>query len=196
MRSHSTVHQLPTSGEDAETVVRAIFALTAGVGGMLTGIAVAGDQLPLIALPTTVLIGCLCFDRLSVAAYVAAGVWLALAPAASGEALLAPLSMILLCLAIAVGPDRLVGWLARDATPVGRALEDAGWIEDGEHPMRMDGAAARTTTDLSAQVPDPLVRGARQSTSAGASASLIGAGCGCGGGRSGCGCAAQDCVHG
>jgi len=156
MRSHSKVHQLPTYGEDAETVVRAIFALTAGVGGMLTGIAVAGDQLPLIALPTTVLIGCLCFDRLSVAAYVAAGVWLALAPAASGEALLAPLSMILLCLAIAVGPDRFLGWLARDATPVGRALEDAGWIEDGEHPMRMDWAAARTTTDLSAQVPDPL----------------------------------------
>jgi hypothetical protein len=79
--------------------------------------------------------------------------------------------MILLCLAIAVGPDRFLGWLARDATPVGRALEDAGWIEDGEHPMRMDGAAAHTTTDLSAQVPDPLVRGARRPDSAGLSPS-------------------------
>ncbi|MDQ3689232.1 MAG: hypothetical protein M3406_04205, partial [Chloroflexota bacterium] len=117
MPSLPTVQQPSTQGEDGEAVVRAVFALTAAVGGMLAGIAGAGDQPPLLALPTIVLIGCLCLGRLTIAAYVAASVWLALLPLASGDALLAPLSMVLACLGIAIGPDRFVGWLARDATP-------------------------------------------------------------------------------
>lgn len=150
MRLPPTVHQRPTYGEDAEAVVRAILGLTAGVGGMVAVIAAAGDRFPMIAIPTVVLIGCLCFGWLGAAAYIAAGVWLVLAPAASGEALLAPLTMILLCLAIGFGPARLLSWLIRDATPAVRAMDDAGWIEEGEHPMRMYEAARRTTTDLRA----------------------------------------------
>jgi hypothetical protein len=56
-----------------------------------------------------------------------------LLPAASGEGLLVPLTMIVLCLAVAVGPDRLLSWMARDAAP-GSAprVEDRGWIEEDE----------------------------------------------------------------
>ncbi len=44
-----------------------------------------------------------------------------------------PLTMIVVCLALAVGPDRLLSWLARDAAP-GSAprVEDRGWIEEDE----------------------------------------------------------------
>jgi hypothetical protein len=124
-------------GEDAEAAVRALFGLTAGVGGFAAVIALVAGQLPLTAIPTLVLIGCLLFGApVVVAAYGAASVWLVLLPAAQGEALLVPLAMIVLCLAVAVGPDRLLSWLWRDATPVsddGSAGE--GWIE--EEPRRV-----------------------------------------------------------
>jgi len=118
-------------GEEAEGVMRAIFGLTAGVGLMAAVIAAAADQPPLIAVPTLVLIGCLCVSALGARAYAAAGVWLVLAPAAPGEAMLVPLAMILLCVAIAVGPDRLLAWVARDAAPEGGdGSAHEGWIED------------------------------------------------------------------
>ena len=124
-------------GEDAEAAVRALFGLTAGIGGFAAVIALAAGQLPLTAIPTLALIGCLLVGaRVVIAAYGAASVWVVLLPAASGEALLVPLTMIVLCLAVAVGPDRLLSWLARDAAPgsVGGSAEE-GWIE--EAPRRV-----------------------------------------------------------
>jgi hypothetical protein len=124
-------------GEDAEAAVRALFGLTAGVGGFAAVFALAAGQLPLIALPTVALLGCLLFGAsVIVAAYAAASVWLVLLPAASGEALLVPLTMIVLCVAVAVGPDRLLSWLARDAAPgADVASAGEGWIE--EEPRRV-----------------------------------------------------------
>ena len=124
-------------GEDAEAAVRALFGLTAGIGGFAAVIALVAGQLPLTAIPALGLVGCLLFGTsVVVAAYVAATVWLVLLPAAQGEALLVPLTMIVLCLAVAVGPDRLLSWLARDAAP-GSEDDGAGegWIE--EEPRRV-----------------------------------------------------------
>jgi hypothetical protein len=124
-------------GEDAEAAVRALFGLTAGVGGFAAVIALVAGQLPLTAIPTLALVGCLLFGAsVVVAAYGAAIVWLVLLPAADGEALLVPLTMIVLCLAVAVGPDRLLSWLARDAAPGSEDDSAAeGWIE--EEPRRV-----------------------------------------------------------
>ena len=137
MRQPTAAGPRTAYGEDAEAAVRALFGLTAGVGGFAAVIALVADQLPLTAVPTLVLIGCLLVGApVVVAAYGAASVWLVLLPAAPGEALLVPLTMIVLCLAVAVGPDRLLSWLARDAAPAsegGRA--DEGWIE--EEPRRV-----------------------------------------------------------
>ena len=124
-------------GEDADAAVRAVFGLTAGVGGFAAVFALAAGQLPLTAIPTVVLLGCLLAGAsVVVAAYAAAAVWLVLLPAAPGEALLVPLTMIVLCVAVAVGPDRLLSWMARDAAP-GLPGDKAGegWIE--EEPRRV-----------------------------------------------------------
>lgn len=120
--------------EDAEAALRALVALTAGVGGFAAVGAAANGRVPLIALPTLALLGCLLIGTsMAVAAGAAGSVWLVLLPAAPGEALLVPLTMIVICLAIAVRPDRLLGWLARDAAPgfVPPAADD-GWIEEDD----------------------------------------------------------------
>jgi hypothetical protein len=59
-------------------------------------------------------------------------VWAALLPSANGEALLAPIAMIVLCLAIAIGPDRLSSWVGRDGSGSARTGPEAeeGWIEE------------------------------------------------------------------
>jgi len=137
MRLPMAAGQRTAYGEDAEAAVRALFALTAGVGGFAAAIATATGQLPFTALPTLAILGCLLVRApVVVAAYAAASVWLVLLPGAPGEAMLVPGTMIALCVAIAVGPDRLFAWLARDAAPgTGREVPDEGWIE--EEPRRV-----------------------------------------------------------
>lgn len=131
----ATSHRTPY-GEDAEAAVRAVLGLTAGVGGLSAAVAVATDQVPFTALPTLVVVACLLGGAsILVAAYAAASIWLVLAPTASGEALLVPVAMIVLCLAIALGPERLLSWLARDAAPTADRAAGEGWIE--EDPRRI-----------------------------------------------------------
>jgi hypothetical protein len=121
-------------GEDAQAVVRALLGLTAGAGAFAAAAAASTGQLPLIGLPTLALLGLLLAGAsITWAASAAVGIWTLLLPAASGEGILVPLTMIVVCLALALGPDRLLSWLARDAAP-GSAprVEDRGWIEEDE----------------------------------------------------------------
>jgi hypothetical protein len=64
-------------------------------------------------------------------------VWATLLPSAQDEALLAPLAMMVLCLAIAIGPERLLSWVGRDAVGHGDADDRAstGWIEEDGRPV-------------------------------------------------------------
>jgi len=134
MRLPLAAHPRTAYGEDAEAAVRAVFGLTVGVGGLAAAMAAAAGELPLVALPTVALLGLLLFGASIVgAAYAAGGVWLVLLPLAPGEALLVPLTMIVLCLAIAFGPDRLLGWVARDlqgTPPAEPPATPEGWIEE------------------------------------------------------------------
>ena len=105
-------------GEDAQAVVRALLGLTAGAGAFAAAAAASTGQLPLIGLPTLALLGFL-LARAPIAwpASAAVGVWVLLLPTASGEGILVPLAMIVACLALALGPDRLLSWVAVDAAP-------------------------------------------------------------------------------
>ena len=132
MRLPLAAGQRSAYGEDAEAAARALFGLTVGVGGFAAAIALAGNHLPFTALPTLALLACLLAGSpIPLAAYAAGVVWLVLLPAAPGEALLVPLTMMLVCLAIALGPDRLLAWAARDVAPPPPG-DDAGqgWIEE------------------------------------------------------------------
>ena len=132
MRTLMATGRRTAYSEDAEAVVRALFGLTAGVGVFAIAGAVSAGQAPLIAIPTLALLGCLLLGAsIAPAASAAAGTWLILLPSVSGEGLLVPVTMIVVCIAIAVGPDRLLAWVARDATPTPVApVADVGWIEE------------------------------------------------------------------
>lgn len=121
-------------GEEAEAAVRAIFGLTAAVGAVASAMIAATGELPLIGLPTLVLLGCLVIGTpVGGAACAGAAVWLVLAPTTQGEGLLAPLAMVVACVAIALGPERLLSWLERDAAPEPgkpRRAAGEGWIEE------------------------------------------------------------------
>jgi hypothetical protein len=120
--------------EEAAAAARVVLGLTVGVGGMaaVMGAAVA-EPIVVVGLPTIVLIAAIIRGATSFAGWCAVAVWATLLPSAHGEAILAPLAMIVLCLALAIGPDRLLAWIGRDLG--GRAPGDEppaqGWIEEG-----------------------------------------------------------------
>ena len=120
------------SGEHVQAAERAVLGLTAAVclqAGVLS--AVAGDPLAVIAVPAVAVVVLLIRGSIVRAAYVAALAWTLFLPHAAGEALIVPLAMSVGCLAIAIGPGRLMDWVGEDfggRPPPGDAPR--GWIED------------------------------------------------------------------
>jgi hypothetical protein len=129
-RSHAPV------SEEALAAARVVLGMTVGVGGMAALIGWGSDQpIAVIALPVVVLVIAIVRGAVPVAGWAGVAVWATLLPSAHGEALLAPIAMIVLCLAIAIGPDRLGSWVGRDVAGRRRDDEPEGWIEEDGHPV-------------------------------------------------------------
>jgi hypothetical protein len=119
--------------EEAAAAVRVVLGLTVAVGFLAAAMGLAAEgPVMVIGLPTLVLLFAIVRGIVPMAAWAGVAVWATLLPSAQDEALLAPIAMIVLCLAIAIGPDRMLAWIGRDL--VGRADADArqtgGWIEE------------------------------------------------------------------
>jgi hypothetical protein len=121
------------ASEEAVAATRVVLALTAAVGGMAGGIGIVGQQpMAWVAAPVIGLLVAGLMRSTRIAAAFGAVIWAALLPGAHAEGMLGPLLMTLACIAIAVGPERLAGWAARDFRGR-RAPErpvEAGWIEE------------------------------------------------------------------
>lgn len=124
---------LTAASDEADAFTRVVLGLTAAVGAMVAAIGAAtGQPILIAALPTVVLLGALVGSNAAVAGWAGVAVWMVLVPSAQGEALIAPLAMIVLCLAIAVSPGQLLGWIGRDVlpkSPPAHASAAEGWIE-------------------------------------------------------------------
>jgi len=130
--------RMPAS-EEAIAAARLVLGLTIGVGGMAAAIgASTGELLVVVAIPTIVLVIAILRRAVTVSGWSGVAIWLVLLPSAQGEAMLAPLAMIVLCVAIAIGPGRLVSWVVEDvgghhgSSPPRRAQ---GWIEEDGRPV-------------------------------------------------------------
>jgi hypothetical protein len=122
--------------EEAVAAARVVLGLTIAVGGMASAMgATTGDALMAVAIPTLVAILGVLRHSPTVAGWAGAGMWLLLLPHAHGEALLAPLTMAVLCVAIAVGPDRFAGWIGRDFAGGRARRRQDGWIEEDGRPL-------------------------------------------------------------
>jgi hypothetical protein len=82
-------------------------------------------------LPTIALVAGLLARAVPAAAWGGVGLWLLVLPHAHAEAMVGPLIMLVACLAIAFGPERLATMVTRDwhGTRSGES-EPAGWIEE------------------------------------------------------------------
>jgi len=123
-------HSRPS--EEVEAAERAVLGLTAVVGlqaGLIS--AVVGEPLALIGVPAIALVVLLAGGSMPRAAYAGAVVWAMLLPHAMEEALIVPVAMAVACLAIAIGPDRLMAWVRDDFSgPTDRGDAAPGWIEE------------------------------------------------------------------
>ena len=119
--------------EEAAAGARVVLGLTIGVGAMAAAIGAATEgPIVVIALPTLAMLVALVRGNVPFAGWAGIAVWATLLPSAHDEALLAPLAMMALCLAIAIGPERLLSWVGRDAVGHREAEVRAarGWIEE------------------------------------------------------------------
>ena len=121
----------PRRSEESDAVYGVVMAVTAASGGMIAVFDAVEGTLPLTAVPTIVLLAALAQRSTVVSAWSGVVVWVLVLGMASGLAILAPILMASLCLAFAVGPDRLLDWV-RDEW-IGREGDDSaevGWIEE------------------------------------------------------------------
>lgn len=123
---------LPAS-EEAVAATRVVLALTAAVGGMAGAISLAaGGPIGWIVVPVAALLLAGIGHSRQVAAACGAVVWAGLLPQAHAEAMLGPLLMVVACVAIAVGPERLAAIVARDfrGDRADESQASVGWIEE------------------------------------------------------------------
>ena len=125
-------HERSGISEERIAATRLVLGLSAAVGGMAGVIGVVGGQSTAwLLLPTIGLLAGLVARRVLVAAWAGVALWLLVLPHAHAEAMLGPLIMLVACLAIAMGPERLATMVARDWHGTRPAESDpAGWIED------------------------------------------------------------------
>src|SRR6186997_2667424 len=121
--------------EEVEAAERSVLGLTAGVGGMATLISLmVGDPLALVGVPSLLVLVLLARGATVPAAWAALAAWLVFATRAPNEAIVVPLVMAVVCLAIAIGPERFGGWVRDDVDGSHRREpepdREQGWIEE------------------------------------------------------------------
>jgi hypothetical protein len=121
-------------GEGERAASSVVLAVTAGVGVMIVLLSAAQGDLSPIVLPTAGLLVGIGRHAPVASAWFALVAWMTLLPLALGVAIVAPLMMIVVCLALAIGPERVLAWAEthlRLTTPRGDTDQAmAGWIED------------------------------------------------------------------
>jgi len=121
-------------GEPERAASSVVLAVTAGVGVMIVLLFAAQGMVNPVAVPTAALLVSIGRHAVVASAWFSLVAWAMLLPLALGMAIVAPLMMIVICLALAIGPERVLAWLGAHAglsSP--RADADpgmVGWIED------------------------------------------------------------------
>ena len=123
-------------GEPEIAAASVVLALTATVGCMVTVLDLVQGQLPLVALPTVGLLVSVARHEIVAGSWWSMAAWAALLPLALNMGIVAPLLMMVVCLGLAIGPDRVTEWAIErmKVTPPpaerGPEPEAIGWIEE------------------------------------------------------------------
>ncbi len=120
----------PARSEEGEAAERVVVFVSVVVGAMLTLFESVTAFPLLVALATLGLAVALVLRATGLAPWAALALWATILIRTEDWALVPPLMMIVLCLALAMGPDRLLDWVRDEWS--GRDVNDprSGWIED------------------------------------------------------------------
>jgi hypothetical protein len=120
----------PARSEEGEAAERVVVFVSVVVGAMLTLFESVTAFPLLVAFATLALAVALVLRATGLAPWAALALWATILMRTDGWALVPPLMMIVLCLALAMGPDRLLDWVRDEWN--GRDVSDppSGWIED------------------------------------------------------------------
>ena len=130
---HSLSHRQRHAGsEEAVAATRLVLGLTAAVGGMAGGIGLMSSQpMGWLTIPAAIVVVGLAARFIPLAAWAGVVLWAGILPEAHAEAMLGPLLMILACVAIAVGPSRLLALVRKDVGgPAAGEPPGEAWIEE------------------------------------------------------------------
>jgi hypothetical protein len=117
--------------EEADALYGVVVALTVSSGAMVAVFAMLEGDVPITALPTVALLVGMARRSLPLTAWSGVVVWALVLPMAPGMAILAPVLMVVACLAFAIGPDRLLDWVHDEwIGRMGDEPVEVGWIED------------------------------------------------------------------
>jgi hypothetical protein len=121
----------PRRSEEADALYGVVMALTAACGGMIAAFQALDGDVPIILLPTLGLLAGLLRCAPPLSAWSGVATWATVLPLAPGLAFLAPTLMGIVCLAFAIGPDRLIDWVHDEwIGRMGDEPVEVGWIED------------------------------------------------------------------
>jgi hypothetical protein len=121
----------PRRSEEADALHGVVMALTAACGGMIAAFQALDGTLPIILLPTLGLLAGLVRPAPRLSGWSGLATWAAVLPLAPGLAFLAPALMGIVCLAFAIGPDRLIDWVHDEwIGRMGDEPVEVGWIEE------------------------------------------------------------------
>ena len=145
MATRAAVRRVEAGSEEWAAARGVLVAVTSATGAMLGVFAVVAGEPPVVVVPALlVAIGGRVHLPDSARGVAGVAIWVLVAPHAHAEALVAPLLMAVAWVAVAIGPERVWGWVrtewagreaagrepdagALDAAP---AADAAGWIED------------------------------------------------------------------
>ena len=123
-------------GEPEIAAASVVLALTATVGCMVALLFAVQGEVALVAAPTAALLVSMARHEVVAGSWWAMVAWATLLPMALSMGIVAPLLMMLVSLALAVGPERVGGWfrermrVGSGPREAGTEPDSAGWIED------------------------------------------------------------------
>ena len=116
--------------EEGAAAYSAVLLISVAVGGLLTLFESVHAFPLLVAVATLALAVTLVAGAEPAQPWAAALLWATILVGTQGMALVPPLMMIVLCLALALGPDRLLEWIRDDWGGRSAAEPPSGWIEE------------------------------------------------------------------